>query len=99
MSDAPLTIQDFEPHVGTGFVIHTNEHVETFTLTRVEASKHPGHNGREPFSLLFVGSSNDLMINSQLVLFKHEAMGDLAIMISPIGRNDDGTVRYEAVFN
>ena len=35
------------------------------------------------------------------VIFKEElqAMGDLGIMISPIGRNDDGTYRYEAVFN
>ena len=98
MSDALPTIQDFQPHVGTGFVIHTNEHVETFTLTAVEPGKH-SQPGRESFALLFNGSSNDLMINSQLVLFKHDVMGDVEIMVSPIGRNDDGTVRYEAVFN
>ena len=94
-----LTIESFQPHLGTGFAVHADEHVETFTLTEATPGKHSMPGGREPFSLVFDGSSKDLMFHSQLLHFKHEAMGDLAFMISAIGRNEDGTYRYEAVFN
>ena len=94
-----LTAESFKPHIGTGFSIHTNEHVEVLTLTDVEPGKPSFPGGREPFALLFKGTSTELMFHSQLIQFAHPEMGDLAFLVSPIGRNDDGTYRYEAVFN
>ena len=94
-----LTHESFEPHVGSGFTIRTNEHDEVLTLTKVDPGKRYMEGGRQSFALVFEGSSNDLLIHSQLVKLDHSEMGDLSIMISPVGRNDDGTFRYEAVFN
>lgn len=94
-----LTIASFEPHVGTGFTIHTDDRDEVLTLVQADRGKPSGKDLRESFSLVFNGSSNDLMFHSQMVMLSHPEMGDLGIMISPIGRNDDGTYRYEAVFN
>lgn len=94
-----LTAESFEPHIGTGFTIHTDNHDEVLTLTQVEPGKPSAANMRASFALVFNGSSNDLMFHSQMVMLSHPEMGDMGIMISPIGRNDDGTYRYEAVFN
>ena len=77
MTDTPLTIQSFEPHIGTGFKITTNNHVEVFTLTEVTPGKPSFPGGRDPFSLVFSGSSNDLMLNSQLIAFTHPEMAPL----------------------
>lgn len=93
-----LTAESFEAHIDTGFTIRADEHVEVLTLTTVDRGKSQGANMREPFALLFNGSSNDLMFHSQMVRLEHPEMGMLDIMISPFGRNDDGTYRYEAVF-
>ncbi|MEZ0241772.1 MAG: hypothetical protein ACAH11_00235 [Sphingomonas sp.] len=94
-----LTIQDFEPHIGTGFTIKTDDHVEIFTLTEVSPGKHSYPGGREPFSLAFTGSSSDLMFHSQMMHFTHPVMGEITMTISPFGRTDDGHFRYEVVFN
>ena len=99
MSDAPLTIESFQPHIGTAFTVHTDQHEEVLTLKQVDAGKPSYPGGRDPFALVFDGSSNDLMFHSQTVVFHHPEMGELAFLISPFGRNDDGTFRYEAVFN
>jgi hypothetical protein len=99
MSIELLTHDDFEPHIDTAFVIHTDDHDEVLTLTQVDPGKHYADAGRQSFALMFNGSSTDLMLHSQLVRLDHAAMGKLDIMITPVGRNDDGTFRYEAVFN
>ena len=94
-----LTHEDFEPHVGTGFTIRTDDHDEVLTLTAVEPGKQYVETGRQSFAVVFNGSSNDLMFHSQMVRLNHAGMGVLDVMISPVGRNDDGTYRYEAIFN
>lgn len=94
-----LTYESFEPYIGTAFTIHTNDHDEVLTLKTVDPGKPYSEQLRQPFALTFDGSSNDLMFHSQMVRVKHAEMGDLDIMISPFGRNDDGTYRYEAVFS
>lgn len=95
---ADLTIESFQPHIGTAFTINTDEHVETFTLSEISPGKHGIPGGREPFALVFEGSSSEMMFHSQMVVLRHEVMGELAIMISPFARAEDGHFRYEAVF-
>ena len=94
-----LTHETFEPHIGTDFVIRTDNHNEALTLTKVEPGKHHREEGRQSFALLFDGSSADLMVHSQLVRLEHGTLGALEFMISPVGRNESGTFRYEAIFN
>jgi hypothetical protein len=93
-----LTHESFEPHVGTGFAIEAGEYAETLTLTEVKPRQPLAGFDRAPFSLSFTGASNELMFHSQTYEMRHPELGTLPIMISPTGRNDDGTFRYEAVF-
>ena len=96
-----LTLDSFAPHVGTPFALNHPEQQETFTLVQASAGNAHDHpmKKRDPFSLFFHGSRTDLMFNQQILPLKHEAMGELEIFVVPIGRNDDGTIRYQAVFS
>ena len=75
-----------------------NEH-EMFTLKDVVASRHSLKGIRQAFSLIFHGSRIDVMVDQQMVPLRHAALGDMVIFMGPIARNDDGTMRYQAVFN
>ena len=93
-----LTHESFEPHVGSGFAISVDGHEDVLTLTEVAARKPVPGFDRAPFSLTFTGARSDALFNSQLLDMQHAELGTLSIMISPLGRNEDGTFRYEAVF-
>lgn len=93
-----LTHESFEPHIGSAFAIEVGEYSETLTLDAVKTREPlPGFD-RAPFALSFTGASNELMFHSNTYEMEHPELGTLPIMISPTGRNDDGTFRYEAVF-
>jgi hypothetical protein len=93
-----LTHESFEPHIGTGFALAIGEYEDVLTLTEVKPRKPLAGFDRVPFVLSFTGASHELMFHSQTYELSHPEMGALPIMISPTGRNDDGTFRYEAVF-
>lgn len=95
------TLDTFEPHVGTGFELDHPEVAETFRLARAEALTSYDHplKKRDPFSLLFDGSRTDIQINQQIVPLKHEALGAIQLFMVPIARNEDGTIRYQSIFN
>ena len=93
-----LTAASFEPHIGTEFAISLDGEDEVLTLTAVTPGKaHPGYE-REPFALSFNGARTDALFPSRTVDMRHETMGAIAFMITPTGRNEDGTFRYEAIF-
>ena len=96
-----LILDSFTPHIGTAFVLEHSEAEETFTLVEVTALPSHDHpmKKRDPFSLFFHGKRTDIQFNQQILPLKHEAMGDIQIFLVPIGRNADGTIRYQAVFN
>jgi len=96
-----LVLDSFTPHVGTAFVLEHSEVQETFTLVDAKALPSYDHpmKKRDPFSLFFHGSRTDIQFNQQILPLKHETMGELEIFLVPIARNDDGTIRYQAVFN
>lgn len=98
---ATLTLDSFTPHIGTPFVLDHPEQQETFSLVEAVAAtahEHPMKK-RNPFSLFFDGSRTDVQFNQQILPLKHAVMGDLEIFLVPIGRNQDGTIRYQSVFN
>lgn len=96
-----LTLDSFLPHVGTVFRVDHPVHAESLTLERAVALPSHDHplKTRDPFSLFFVGSRPDLHFAQQILPLQHDAMGALQIFVVPIARNDDGTLRYQAVFN
>lgn len=95
------SLEIFTPHVGTVFSLEHPEQHENFTLVDAKALTsydHPSKK-RDPFSLFFKGSRTDLQFNQQILPLQHPALGLVEIFIVPIARNEDGTFRYQAVFN
>lgn len=99
MIDEKLSLEDFEPHVGSGFKVVT-EGVPEQVLTLTQARKlrdQPFEEGfRIPFSLLFEGPAP--MLQQHTHGFEHDEMGQRYIFIVPIAKAGDG-FRYEAIFN
>ncbi|MET4697957.1 hypothetical protein ABIE65_000974 [Constrictibacter sp. MBR-5] len=99
---ADLTAGDFEAVVGSPFDVPSGEEgapVERLTLRKV--SRKPALTGfeGERFSLFLDGSRTDIAIDGQEVLLSHETMGQMRLFMGPLGRNPDGTVRYQIVFS
>ena len=94
-----LTIESFEPHVGSSFwVEYPNGAKVELRLVRAakvmesEAAKLDRH----PFSLFFAGPRSYL-IRQQICHITHPDMGALDIFIVPVGQTAE-TYEYEAVF-
>lgn len=96
-----VTLETFTPHVGTQFRLEHPEQHEDFLLTQAIALTsydHPNKK-RDPFSLFFNGSRTDLQFNQQILPLQHPDLGLVEIFIVPIARNENGTIRYQALFN
>ncbi|HSY51572.1 MAG TPA: hypothetical protein VLC46_22410 [Thermoanaerobaculia bacterium] len=92
-----LTIESFEPHVGTSFWLHESGHNVELRLTRaarVMASE-AARLKRTAFSLYFLGP---LLLPQQIYRLTHDAFPEpLDLFLVPIGPDASG-FKYEAVF-
>ncbi|MEK6374811.1 MAG: hypothetical protein AABO58_19195 [Acidobacteriota bacterium] len=92
-----LTIESFEPLVGTSFWLHHNGHKVELRLTgaaRVMESQ-AARLKRTPFSLFFLGP---VLLPQQIYPLTHEAFADpLDIFLVPVAKQDNGYT-LEAVF-
>jgi hypothetical protein len=88
-----LRREDFEPHVGSDFVVTDTVR---FRLDAVEAGHPRPEPARQPFALLFSGPPEPVIDQTTLRLV-HAELGELDVFVVPIGA-DDEAVRYEAVF-
>ena len=86
----------FLKHLNTKFRIRLNE-TEAVESELTEVSERLITPRQERFSLVF-RTANEILMEQGLRTFEHDAMGNFAIFIVPIGRDDEGTY-YEAVFN
>lgn len=99
--DTVLTLEDFEPHMESGFTIVHDGDLE-IVLTLVEATPikiygKPEGMIRKPFSLLFQSIFQDAL-EQRLFRLRHDVMGDLEIFLVPTARNETG-IQYLATFN
>lgn len=98
-----LTLASFEPHVGSAFRLRVDDppfpSLDLVSATALPA--HAGPNGepppREPFSLVFAGPA-DPVLSQQVVPLAHNAAGEHDLFLVPLGPDDEGRQRYEAVF-
>lgn len=95
-----LSLERFEPHVGSTFVLDPDgDRVE---LTLVEASSTDPHEtapdgpGRRAFSLLFRGPSG-LVVEQQIWTLDHPQLGRLGLFLVPMQPDAEGSY-LEAVF-
>src|SRR5712692_7068441 len=92
-----LTIESFEPHVGTSFWLHEKGHKVELRLTRaarvMESEAARLH--RTAFSLYFLGP---ILLPQQIYQLTHDGFPEpLDLFLVPIGTDPAG-FNYEAVF-
>ena len=95
-----LTEEAFAQHLNTKFRARV-EAPRPLELLLTQVRRYDTGSGErndmERFSLYFQGPP-DMMLPQGTYTFDHEGMGELALFIVPIGRDEDG-FRYEVVFN
>lgn len=95
-----LKIDDFSDKVGQTFHLDAGEGLALdFVLQSADAKKtvdFPGKT-RDPFSLLFDGP-NGCLFRQGAYKMKHASGLDIDMFIVPVGKNEDGSYRYQAVF-
>jgi hypothetical protein len=92
-----LTIDSFEPHVGTSFWLQNNAQKVEMRLTRVGRvmESEAARLNRTAFSLFFLGP---VLLPQQIYRLTHEGFPEpLDLFLVPIGK-DAGGFSYEAVF-
>ncbi|HRC84218.1 MAG TPA: hypothetical protein PK413_01260 [Thermoanaerobaculia bacterium] len=93
-----LTREQFAPHLAQTFRLELQGHTLELQLAEVNAlADHSGGRAsRQPFSLVFVGSRNQVL-PQRIYPLDHPDLGRLEIFLVPIGPDARG-MRYEAVF-
>ena len=98
-----LTIESFEPHVGTSFWLHTATETGTHKIElRLERVAKPKESeaarlNRDPFSLFFFGPGS-IYLEQKIYRLTHDAFAEpLEIFLVPVA-NERGGYVYEAVF-
>jgi hypothetical protein len=94
------TLATFEPHVATDFGLDPGSGAPiAVRLTEVRPlGLQPGAPRVEPFVLVFSGPAEPIMTQATYTL-AHDDLGPMELFLVPIGRDADGNVQYEAVFN
>lgn len=94
-----LTIDSFEPHVGTSFWAEfpngAKVELRLQSIGKVMESE-LARLDRQPFSLYFIGPRSYLL-KQQTYRIVHDAMEPMEIFLVPVGE-DRETYQYEAVF-
>lgn len=92
-----LTIESFEPHVGTSFWLRNNEQKIELRLTRAARvmESEAARLNRTAFSLYFLGP---VLLPQQIYRLTHDGFQEpLDLFLVPIGKDVAG-FNYEAVF-
>lgn len=93
-------IETFAPHVGTEFLAAGGiGDPLALRLSEVNAgTAQPNAPRVEPFSLVFTGPAAPIL-DQEIHRLEHDELGSLDIFLVPIGYDQAGSMRYEAVFN
>ena len=91
-----LTQEQFREHLETSFIVPVGPE-QTLELKLIECQDLGSSEQQEQFSLLFAGPPTP-MIQQQTCPLQHEFIGDLALFLVPI-RRDQEHIYYEAIFN
>lgn len=96
MTIARLTADHFRDHLKSVFQASIEHAVTPLTLVEVKTLGERPDAPRQPFSLVFEGASTPALPQNTYAM-THPSMGELAIFLVPIARDEEGA-RYEAVF-
>ena len=95
-----LTIESFEPHVGSTFWVEfpndTKVELRLTAASKVMESE-AARLARHPFSLYFMGPKS-FLLQQHIYHVTHEKMGAMDVVLVPVGQ-DAQAYQYEAVFS
>ncbi|MDE1149911.1 MAG: hypothetical protein PW843_25450 [Azospirillaceae bacterium] len=96
-----LKAEHFLPLLKQEFTVTYPDYQTTLVLNDVEHGKKSVAPGRfrDPFSLFFNGTDPERVLNQQMHPLTHPTLGTLEIFLVPLGRNEDGTFHYQAIFS
>lgn len=96
---APLSLELFEPEIGSIFAISFIDARFELRLREATALKYrvADIHARAPFALLFV-CPDQRVLEQGTYAMEHARLGDLEVFVVPTAADEDG-VHYEAVFN
>ncbi len=86
----------FAENLNTKFLLRTDDgNVLELELTSIREVKSEPH--QEQFALVFSGPGS-IYLPQRIYQLEHERMGELALFLVPIGKDEKGFI-YEAAFN
>lgn len=95
----PVTVESFEPHVGTSFWAEfpngAKVELRLVRTARVMESE-AARLDRQPFSLFFIGPKS-FLLRQHTYRVSHEVLDPLEVFLVPVGQNEE-IYEYEAVF-
>jgi hypothetical protein len=92
-----LVLESFEPLVGEQFAI--NDGALQVRLTDADSlGDGPTAELRAPFSLIFRGPAVPAL-DQEIHRIDHASLGSMEIFLVPLGPDEAGEARYQAVFN
>jgi hypothetical protein len=94
----PYSLETYTPHVGSEVEVLRGTEWVRLSLAAAPAAKGHVARTRESFSLLFSGGL-DLPLEQGLHTFRHAAMGEFELFITPVVPQDKAHRWYEAVIN
>lgn len=98
-AETGLSKAAFEAQLNTKFLINNEASKVSVTLVEVASlNSRKDKRGKEGFSLLFRGSSENILKQNTYVI-EHENMGMFSFLLVPIGTKDKRAPYYEAVVN
>jgi hypothetical protein len=94
-SDVIYRRDTYVPLVGSGFAVHRGD-ADAVGVELVEATELPSRG--ECFSLVFRGDSTT-SLEQRTYLVEHRELGEFPLFLVPVGPDEGGNLRFEAVVN
>jgi hypothetical protein len=100
---AEFRLEDFLPHVGTDFRLATpaGATITARLSTAVPLADHRRETpvgSRAPFSLVFLAPPEPILPQGTWTVL-HPEMPEVAYFFVPLGPDEEGLMRYQAIFN
>ncbi len=100
MEETGLVFEDFADKVGQTFTIGFSD-APAVVLSLAEAEllkgRHSPVKGRQPYSLIFVGQSEQ-MLPQRMYWLEHATLGQIELFLVPVGKDARG-FQYQSLFN
>lgn len=94
-----LTVDHFVPQIGQAFRVFYPDYNPALILTEVVAATPAAAGLRQRFSLIFETEAGARYLTQAIHPLENATLGRLELFLVPLGPDERGRFRYEAVFS